>query len=173
MLRNSGTFVTATVHAALCCAMLAACSGKTPATPTTGSLPATAARLRVLGTRVGQPTAFGITTAFVATTGDGIGIGGLTTADFQIKEDGAPIVAKESAAIILARTAEPYLTVVLDNTPTVRTSGAVDALLDGALALIDSLGQAAPSARAAVVTLAGGDATRRDLVGEFWSALWF
>ena len=65
MLRNSGTLVKATLYAALCCAVLAACSGKTPATPTTGSSPATVARLRVLGTRVGQPTAFGITVFLV------------------------------------------------------------------------------------------------------------
>lgn len=128
------------------------CSGENPSGTITSDEAASGnARLRILHTRVGQPTAFALTTAFVVTDEGGLGVGGLQTDDFQIQEDGAPIVAKESAAVILPRTAEPYLTVVLDNTPTVRTSGAVDALVDGALSLVDELAQSAPSARVAVV----------------------
>jgi len=133
-------------------ALLAACgsSGTTP--PATKAEPSTSCvKVRKLDTRVGEPTAFGITAAFMITDcGTGKGVSGLTTTSFTIEEDGKAVDAIESASVILSRTAEPYLTVVLDNTPTVRQSGATDAIADGAIALVDNLSKAAPNARVAV-----------------------
>ena len=136
-------------------AVLAACgsSGTTP--PATKTEPSTGCvKVRKLDTRVGEPTAFGITAAFVVTDcSTGQGVSGLTTSSFTIEEDGKAVDAIESASVILSRTAEPYLTVVLDNTPTVRQSGATDAIADGAIALVDNLSKAAPNARVAVIWL--------------------
>lgn len=164
------------IFAPLVTVVIAACAGQSQA-PGSGAQTAgnrgtagTCGHIRVLDTRVGQPTAFSITTAFVATDCGGAGIGGLTTDKFEIQENGKPIVAKESAAVILPRSAEPYLTVVLDNTPTVRTSGAVDALVDGALALVDSLGTAAPSARVAVVWFSLKTDVKQDFTNDFAKA---
>jgi hypothetical protein len=140
---------------AACLIVLAACdSGGTKPTssktePNTGCV-----NIRELDTRVGEPTAFGITTAFVVTDcKTGKGVSGLTTTSFTIEENGKPVDAIESASVILSRTAEPYLTIVLDNTPTVRQSGATDAIADGAIALVENLSQAAPNARVAVIWL--------------------
>lgn len=125
-------------------------------------------KVRNLDTRVGEPTAFGITSAFLVTDCDtGVGISGLTTAQFKIEEDGKAVDAIESASVILSRTAEPYLTVVLDNTPTVRQSGATDAITDGAIALIDNLSKAAPNARVAVIWLDIKAEIRQEFTNNF------
>ena len=54
-------------------------------------------------------------------------------------EDGEAISATEAQVSILERDAEAFVTLVLDNSPSVASAGALDAAVDAALGFVDKL----------------------------------
>ncbi|MDP6944232.1 MAG: hypothetical protein QF464_08790, partial [Myxococcota bacterium] len=92
-----------------------------------------------LDARFGDPTVGSIAVAFSVYTCDGVGVVDLTGEDFTLTEDGDAISATEAQASILERDAEAFVTLVLDNSPSVASSGAVDAAVDAALGFVDKL----------------------------------
>ncbi|MDP6942534.1 MAG: VWA domain-containing protein, partial [Myxococcota bacterium] len=79
--------------------------------------------IKPLATRVAQPTVGSVAVAFSVATCEGEPLVGLGPSSFAIYEDGEPISATESGADILPREAVTYVTLVLDNSPSVKAAG--------------------------------------------------
>ncbi|MEC8022932.1 MAG: VWA domain-containing protein, partial [Myxococcota bacterium] len=89
--------------------------------------------------RTGDPTLGSIAVAFGLYTCDGAGIVDLKASDIILTENDALISPSESSATLLDRTAEAYVTLVLDNSPSVATNGALEDAVQGALDFADQL----------------------------------
>ena len=89
--------------------------------------------------REGEPTPGSIAAAFSVYSCDGVGVAGLTSGDFTVTEDGEAISATESQASVLEREAEAFVTLVLDNSPSVTSAGALDDAVDAAIGFVDRL----------------------------------
>ena len=95
--------------------------------------------IRPLATRIAQPTKSAVAVAFSVATCEGKAVTGLATDDFDILEDDKPIVGSEASATILDRKAQVWVTLVLDNSPSVGAAGGVDAVADAAISFVESL----------------------------------
>ena len=62
----------------------------------------------------------------------------LVEADFSLFENGEPIDAVEASRTILYRKAAAFVTIILDNSPSVAAANAVDAVADAALAYVNT-----------------------------------
>ena len=93
-------------------------------------------QVRPMDVRPGNPMPGAIAAAFEVSGCDGQAAPNLREADFAVLEDGEPIDATEASRTILDRKAAAFVTIVLDNSPSVAAAGAVDAVADSARAYV-------------------------------------
>ena len=84
------------------------------------------------------PVPSSVAAAFEVTDCDGQPIAGLVDRDFRLFEDDEPIDAAEASKVVLERRAQAFVTLVLDNSPSVRAADATDAVADAAKAYIEA-----------------------------------
>ncbi|MEE2788013.1 MAG: VWA domain-containing protein, partial [Myxococcota bacterium] len=92
--------------------------------------------VRPIEVRPGNPMPGAIAAAFEVSTCMNAPAPNLVEADFALFENGEPIDAVEASRTILDRKAAAFVTIVLDNSPSVAAANAVDAVADAALAYV-------------------------------------
>ena len=99
--------------------------------------------------RAGQPALGSIGVAFGLYTCEGEGVTDLEAVDIALTENDVLVSPSESSATLLDRKAEAYVTLVLDNSPSVATNGALEdavcARWDSAL--VDTIGDRCDESR--------------------------
>ena len=90
-------------------------------------------------TLVNSPTKSSVAVIYGVETCQGKPVTGLSSKDFQLFEDGKTISKTESQATILQRTPEVYISLVMDNSPSVRASGSLDEVVTAALDFTDKV----------------------------------
>ena len=88
------------------------------------------------GVLPGMPMPGAISSAFEVSTCNNQPAPDLRESDFTVLEDGIAIDGSESSRTILDRRAAAFITIVLDNSPSVAAAGAVNAVADSALAYV-------------------------------------
>ena len=89
--------------------------------------------IQAIDGRQDDPVANAVAFVFSVTTCSGEPVIGLTTEDFEVYEDDEPIVRSEADAIILDRTADAFVTLILDNSPSVAAANGVEAVTAAAI----------------------------------------
>jgi hypothetical protein len=136
--RLSGLFLVLALLASAAC--LGSCSEGSPedgSNPNVRRTVPDCMRVIPFETRTNQPTKSSVAVVFGVEDCNGNPVPGLSATDFTLYEDGEPVSVAESNATILPRTAEIYVSLVMDNSPSVRTAGALDKAVSAATEFVD------------------------------------
>ncbi len=103
------------------------------------SEPVDCVSIRPLELRTSQPTQSSVAVVFAVDSCDGKPVIGLKAEQFEVREDGETVLATESSVTILQRQAEVFVSLVLDNSPSVKAAGALDSAVDAAKAYASAI----------------------------------
>jgi len=90
-------------------------------------------------TRINTPSKSSIAVVLSVDSCSGDPLTGLQAKDFKLSEDGKPISKTESQATLLQRTPEVFISLVIDNSPSVKASGSLNEVVTAALAFTDKV----------------------------------
>jgi hypothetical protein len=104
-----------------------------------GSGPVACAVVTPIKQITNQPTISSVAVVFAVDTCEGIAVVGLDLEDFSIYEDDKAISPTEAQATVLSREVEVYISLVMDNSPSVKAAGALEQAVEAALVFVGDL----------------------------------